>query len=258
MASSVIEVAKKYHHSALFPSPNPNDLESTIRFLEILRENTGMEFFICLQADPTLRIPNGDRMVDLSVRLYEDPKGLIAGQEETMKKYLDFAEKLKTRDNGALVDGYALCADYCFNANPFFAPPIFADIIAPVLAKTIAGYRSLGIYTIKHTDGNIMPIIDQIVQCKPDALHSLDPQGGVNLKTVKEQYGNQVAFMGNVNCGLLQTGTDEEVIADVRRALRDGMPGYGYIFATSNCAYSGLALRRYELMNKIWWEEGIY
>jgi uroporphyrinogen decarboxylase len=126
------------------------------------------------------------------------------------------------------------------------------------LAKVLAGYRALGYYTIKHTDGNIMPIIDQMIQCGPDALHSLDPQGGVDLKVLKQHYNDKVALVGNVNCGLLQTGTEEEVKADVRRALNDGMPGNGYIFSTSNCVYTGLDLSRYELMNSIWWDEGIY
>ncbi|GHT97669.1 hypothetical protein FACS1894142_2700 [Spirochaetia bacterium] len=258
IAQCNIQVVQKYHHSAVFAGQNPGDIDSVVRLLQIIREQTGMEYFIVLQADPTCRIPNGDHMLDFSARLYEDPKGIIAEQEERMKHYLDFAERLKSHDGGTLVDGYALCADYCFNANPFFPPDIFADVVAPVLAKTIAGFRSLGIYTIKHTDGNIMPIVDQIVACKPDALHSLDPQGGVDLKTVKEKYRDQVALMGNVNCGLLQTGTEEEVVADVRRALHDGMPGGGYIFSTSNCAFTGLALARYELMNRIWLEEGIY
>jgi uroporphyrinogen decarboxylase len=142
--------------------------------------------------------------------------------------------------------------------NPFFTPGIFGDVVAPVLAKTIEGYRALGYTSIKHTDGNIMPIADQLMQCKPDALHSLDPQGGVDLKVMKEKYGKDVCLIGNVNCGLLQTGTEEEVKADVRRALRDGMPGGGYIFSTSNCVYTGLALERYDLMNSIWWEEGVY
>jgi uroporphyrinogen decarboxylase len=56
----------------------------------------------------------------------------------------------------------------------------------------------------------------------------------------------------------LQTGSEEEVIGDVRRALKDGMDGYGYVFSTSNCVYTGLDLSRYELINKIWYEEGIY
>ena len=96
------------------------------------------------------------------------------------------------------------------------------------------------------------------MNCGPDALHSLDPQGGVDLKEVKRLVGDRVALCGNVSCALLQTGTEEECIADIRRSLRDGMEGWGYIFCTSNCAYTGLPLERYELMIDIWRKEGIY
>lgn len=64
---------------------------------------------------------------------------------------------------------------------------------------------------------------------------------------------------GNVNCGLLQTGTDEECRADVLRSLREGMErGYGYIFSTSNCAYTGMPLARYEMMMDLWRQYGSY
>ena len=73
------------------------------------------------------------------------------------------------------------------------------------------------------------------------------------------RYGQRICCIGNVNCGLLQTGTEEEAAADVRRSLREGMAGgYGYIFSTSNCVYTGLPLERYELMHDIWRAEGIY
>ena len=78
----------------------------------------------------------------------------------------------------------------------------------------------MGFFAIKHTDGNIMPILEQIVECGPDALHSLDPQGGVTIPAVRKITKGRLALIGNVNCGLLQTGTEEECIADVRRALR--------------------------------------
>jgi len=94
--------------------------------------------------------------------------------------------------------------------------------------------------------------------CKPDALHSLDPQGGVDLAEVKRLVGDKIALIGNVNCGLLQTATEEDVINDVKRSLEQGMPGGGYIFSTSNCVYTGLPLERYELMHRIWKEHGIY
>ena len=258
MAFCYTEIAKIYQHSAILVHPNPNDFENVVRLLQIIRETTGMEYYICLNGDPTVAIPHGDQMVDFSVRLYEDPKGIVADEERTMKKMVEFAAKLKQIDNGALLDGFTLCSDYCFNTNPFFPPEMFADVVAPVLSKVIKAYRDMGYYTIKHTDGNIMPIIDQLIQCCPDALHSLDPQGGVDLKLLKRKYNDKVCLIGNVNCGLLQTGTDEEASADIRRSLRDGMPNYGYIFSTSNCVYTGLDLSRYNMMNTIWREEGIY
>ena len=127
------------------------------------------------------------------------------------------------------------------------------------LKECIDTYRSLGYYTIKHTDGNINPILDQIVACGPDALHSIDPQGGMNLAEVRKKYGDKICTIGNVNCGLLQTGTDEEAAEDVRRCLREGMDGnYGFIFSTSNCVYTGMPLERYDLMQQIWEKEAIY
>jgi uroporphyrinogen decarboxylase len=103
-----------------------------------------------------------------------------------------------------------------------------------------------------------MPILDQLVDCEPDALHSLDPQGGVDLAEVKRLVGDKVCLIGNVNCGLLQTGTQEEAIESARYALRHGMPGGGYIFSTSNCVYTGMPLERYELIVDIWRKEGWY
>jgi uroporphyrinogen decarboxylase len=135
---------------------------------------------------------------------------------------------------------------------------MFSEFITPYLARLIQGYREMGFYAIKHTDGNIMPIVDQLVQANPHALHSLDPQGGVDIAEIKHHYGKQVCLIGNVNCGLLDTGTTEEVVASARYALQHGMPGGGYIFSTSNCIYTGMRLQRYELILDIWRREGVY
>ena len=256
MADSYIEIAEKYHHSAIFVHPNPWDFDNIVWLLETIREKSGDQYYLMMHGDPTFSMPDGNNMMEFSERMYEDEEELKDEAQRNLESSLRFAEKLAKKKG--LLDGFALCSDYCFNTNPFFSPALFSEYIAPFLEKAIHGYRDMGYYTIKHTDGNIMPIIDQIVQCGPDALHSIDPQARVDLAAVKKRYGDRVALCGNVNCGLLQTGSEEEVIADVRRSLREGMEGWGYIFCTSNCVYTGLPLERYEMMNRIWWEEGIY
>ena len=256
MASCFIDIAEKYHHSGIFVHPNPGGLENTRRLLEIIRERSGDKFFLTMHGDPTFSIPDGDRMMDFTVSLYEKADALKEESRRRTEELLNMAAQLH-RTPG-LLDSLCLCSDYCFNVNPFFSPEMFAEFIAPDLKAVIDGYHEMGYYVIKHTDGNIMPILDPMVACGPDALHSLDPQGGVDLAEVKRLYGDRVCLIGNVNCGLLQTGDDEACDADVRRALRQGMEGWGYVFATSNCVYTGLPLERYERMNRIWWEEGIY
>jgi uroporphyrinogen decarboxylase len=80
----------------------------------------------------------------------------------------------------------------------------------------------------------------------------------VDIAEVKSRYGSRVCLIGNVNCGLMDTGTDEEAMESVRYALRHGMPGGGYIFSTSNCVYTGMQLSRYEQILDIWRKEGNY
>lgn len=256
MADLYIKTAQRYNHDAIFVHPNPVNLPETRRLLEIIREKTGDEYFIVMHGDTTLSIPTGEDMMEVSVQMYEDPDSL----HDQQNRWMEAAEKGASALAGTgLLDGFALCSDYAFNVNPFFSPDLFAELVAPHLKECIDTYRRLGYYTIKHTDGNINPILDQIVGCGPDALHSIDPQGHMSLTEVRQKYGDRICTIGNVNCGLLQTGTEEAAVEDVRRCLREGMDGnYGFIFSTSNCVYTGLPLERYELMQKIWREEGIY
>ena len=39
-------------------------------------------------------------------------------------------------------------------------------------------------------------------------------------------------------------------------AFEHGMGGGGYIFSTSNCVYTGMDLKRYELIHDVWRKEG--
>lgn len=263
MAKAYIEVAEKYHHSAIFVHPKPGptgelptDIEATREILETIRELSGDTYSLMIHGDPTYPIPTGDTMMEFSTMMYEEPEKIHEGT----KRQVEFCHKLcdEMMKHKGLLDGWALCSDYCFNVNPFYSRDMFAEFVQPYLKEICQYYHDNNTYVIKHTDGNVMPILDMIVDCKPDAVHSLDPQGGVSLAEAKRLYGDRVCLIGNVNCGKMQTGTEEELVEDVRRALREGMPGYGYIFATSNCVFTGLDLKRYELMNRIWWEEGIY
>lgn len=249
IADLFIATAERYEHSAIFLHPNPHSDDECLRMIDLVREKSGDKYFLMLHGDATFSIPDGTRMYEFSYRLADEPEKVHAEAKDMVRRQLEWSEKLAK--HGGL-DGFALCADYCLNTGPFLSPNQFSEFVTPYLAELIKGERDLGFYVIKHTDGNIMPIVDQMIQANPHALHSLDPQAGVDIAEVKRLYGDQVCLIGNVNCGILDTGTTEEVRDCVRYALKSGMPAGGYIFSTSNCIYTGMRLSRYELILDEW------
>jgi uroporphyrinogen decarboxylase len=256
MAEVYIATAERFEHSAIFihPASGADGPEEIAHLAAAIRRRTGLKYFLMTHGDPTYSIPTGQDMTEWCAWLYENTQD---AKDKAARRVENCLQTAAQHYHG-LLDGVAMCADYCFNTGPFLSLDMFAEVVAPYLKAACAGYRQLGLYTIKHTDGNIMPIIDQLVDAGPDALHSLDPQGGVDIAKVKAEYGPRVALIGNVDCGKLDTGTDEEAAASARYCLRHGMPGGGYIFSTSNCVYTGMRLKRYELIWDIWRKEGNY
>jgi uroporphyrinogen decarboxylase len=257
IADLYVATARKYEHSAIFfhgpggwKTPEP-----TRKTLETIRSMSGMDYFTMMHGDATYSLPSGEQMMDFVGRIADEPQKL----KDDAARWVDGAlASAKPWVGSGLLDGWALCADYCFNNGPFLSPAMFDEFITPYLARLTEGYRQMGFYVIKHTDGNIMPILDSLISTRPHALHSLDPQGGIDMAEVKRRVGKKVCLIGNVCCGLLDTGTDEQAAESARYALKHGMPGGGYIFSTSNCIYTGMDLRRYDLMLDIWRKEGNY
>ena len=255
-AELYLKIAERYEHSVIMVTSAPSsiypqrsqELVWTKNFIRDASLKKEEDYLLITHGDATFAIPDGDWLNEMIEIMADNPEKLKEKAErmiyERSGHYLFYAL--------SGFDGFALCDDYAFNANPFFSPDQFREYVTPYLKRIIATYRQLGKYVIKHTDGNIMPIFNQLVECNPHAIHSLDPQGQMDIAEVKRLYGRQVALCGNVNCGLIQTGTESEVIESCEYSMRHGKPGGGYIFCTSNCAFKGMPLKRYDLVNEYW------
>lgn len=220
----------------------------TVAFRRRLREHFGSTRLFGGHGDGTFAIPDGSDMYEFSYRLADEPEEVLAEAE----RMADAAIEANHRQREAGLDVALLCSDYCYNSGPFLSPAMFDEFIAPFLAKICKAGREDGMYMIKHTDGNIMPIIDSLVAAGPHALHSIDPMAGVDIREVKRLYGSRVALCGNVHCAAMQTGTDEEVRSSAEYCLTYGGEGGGYIFATSNIPFKGMPPQRYEMILDIW------
>jgi uroporphyrinogen decarboxylase len=149
--------------------------------------------------------------------------------------------------------------DYADKNSPFMSPRHFEEIFLPYFKKAVDTAHEAGAYVIKHSDGNIEPIMDMMVSTGIDGLDPLEPAAGMSLATVRERYGNRLCLMGNVDCGpLLTWGCPEEVRETVKQCFRDGGRDGAYILASSNSIHSTVKPENYLAMVEVRDQFGTY
>ena len=57
-----------------------------------------------------------------------------------------------------------------------------------------------------HTDGNVKPLIPHFLEAGFTALHPLKAKAGIDLRELRELYGDRLAFIGNMDVRALSSG----------------------------------------------------
>ena len=89
-----------------------------------------------------------------------------------------------------------------------------------------------------HSDGNIYPLLGDLVEIGIDLLNPVQVNAGDMGDTarLKREFGDRLAFCGAIDTGwVLPHGSPADVRAEVRRRIRDLGPGGGYILASVHC-----------------------
>ena len=139
------------------------------------------------------------------------------------------------------------------------SPQKLAIYVIPILARLVETAHEQGMYVIKHSDGNIMPLVEMLLGSGINGLHPIDPNGGMSLGHMKKEYGRRVCLVGNVDCSYtLSWGTVEEVREEVKKCIREAATGGGYICTSSNSIRSSVKPENYIAMVEAIHEYGRY
>ncbi|MHA1668989.1 MAG: uroporphyrinogen decarboxylase family protein [Promethearchaeota archaeon] len=83
-----------------------------------------------------------------------------------------------------------------------------------------------------HSDGYTEPYFEGLIEAGFSGVESLEPMSGMNLKHLKETYGDKLCLIGNIDVSqLLPYGTKDEVVNAVKKCIKDAAPGGGYILS---------------------------
>jgi uroporphyrinogen decarboxylase len=210
----------------------------------LLKKELGTQALVYdFNGEGTFWMPTGDKIMDFVVMMFEHPEEMHELARQKCKASIELAKR--QRDEG--VDFIVINSDYGFNSGPFISPKHFSEFVTPYLAEIVQAMHELGLPAILHSDGNLNGILDQLVNTGLDGYQSIDPQGGMDIKAVREAYPDLI-LMGNVQCSLLQDADECAIRENVRYSFKHGSVGGRYIFSTSNCIYKGMPLENYRIM----------
>jgi len=238
-----------------YTPPDPHASGRYVSIEETIREFGG-EKAVIVHLNDVFSLPRYLMgMEDLLMSIITAPGLVQAVVDLAVDINLEMAKEVAARGAKIVYTG----DDYAGNRGPFMSPQHFRELFYPGLSRVMGGFKELGLYVIKHTDGNLWPIMDMIIDSGIDCLDPIDPQGGMDLAEVKEKYGDRVALKGNVDCAQLMTfGTPEEVIVATKDALCKGAPGGGFILSSSNSIHSAVKPENYLAMLQTLEEYGHY
>lgn len=122
--------------------------------------------------------------------------------------------------------------DMAYNDAPLFSPKAFETIFLPTYRRMIRAYKDAGArYVFLHSDGNVMPLLDMLVDAGIDGLHPLERRAGMDPFLLRKRYPTLILAGGLCNTEVLRNGPPWKIRGATRRLIDLGRDG-GVIVGT--------------------------
>ncbi len=227
--------------------------EAHLRQLQILRKMAG-DIVLVVGAGGVMCMPGALEYEDFAIKLFEAPDEIEARAQNGSKRGI---ERLKlVQDHGA--DAVFTASDIADNHGPFFNPAQMDRFILPFAKLWANAAHELGMPCIFHSDGNLMPVLESLASTGVDALQAIDPVAGMDIMKVRDLARGRLCLCGNVDCGLLLTGTPDQVYAATTNLLNQVKPGGAFVLGASNAVDRATPVQNYRALTAAHRDHGKY
>ena len=155
---------------------------------------------------------------------------------------IDIYEGMKER--GMSFDGAFLADDLGYQAAPMISPALYRELVLPHHHRLCAHFGEQGLKTTLHSDGNVAPLIPLFLEAGFAGLHPLEAKAGLDVRTLKAQYGDRLVFFGNIDARKL-SGTREEIEAEIAYKIPAAKENGGYIYHSDHSVPNDVSLDNY-------------
>lgn len=155
--------------------------------------------------------------------------------EELMDRITEIQLALATRFIAVGVDAGYFGDDYGAQRSLLFSPRIWRQLIKPRLARMFSVFRDAGLPVILHSDGDIWPILPDLVDIGLNCLNPVQPEV-LEHRRLRREFGEHLSFYGGISTQeVLPKATSTEVRAATLACIRNLAPdGTGLVVGPSH------------------------
>jgi len=162
-----------------------------------------------------------------SLMMYDDP-GLV---KEIHLRFSEWSARVVEHLNQLAFDFYWVNDDHADTKMPWVNREMYEEFLKPYQKIVADAMKKPWIF---HSDGNILPILDELLTLGMSGIHPIQP-AAMDIAEVKEKYGRRVCIIGNIDLDYTLTrGTPEEVDQEVKTRIEVAGGGGGYMISSAN------------------------
>ncbi len=173
-------------------------------------------------------------------------------QEELLRKVFQRIGEIQLQGVNKLIEipnigGLWVVDDLSYGSGPMIDPKFLRKYVFPWYEELASICKKQGLLLIFHSDGNIWPILEDLISIGFEAIHPIDPTC-MDINEVKKRVGKKVGIIGNIDTDLLANGTPEEVRELTKKRVQEIAPGGGYALGSGNSVPNWVRFENYQAM----------
>jgi uroporphyrinogen decarboxylase len=164
----------------------------------------------------------------------------MVSNKDFMNAYLDklmtWIDQAGTRMVGLGVDIIWIGDDFGTQDRMLISPALFREFFKPRYAQLFGKWKAINpqVKIAFHSDGNIYPIIPDLIEVGLDILNPVQPKS-MDPARLKKAYGDKLSFWGTVDIQeVMPFGTPEDVANEVKLRIRTVGKGGGLIISPAH------------------------
>jgi uroporphyrinogen-III decarboxylase len=172
----------------------------------------------------------------------------------------DFLAELtayQIEEAGDRLSGIYIWGDVAYVNGMMFSPDMWRRFFKPITQRLIKIIRDAGLMVIYHGCGDARMIFEDFIEIGLMGLNPAEVKADQDLPALMEKYGGRLAFAGNIDVRILESGNKKRILKETLRKLRAAQNG-GWIAQSDHSISSGVEIESYEFFLEIMREYGAY